>query len=96
MDNSNGVSQRYVTLNLRVEQHTLQLIDRAVAEVGGGRSRFIVEAACRHAEDILLDRRFFRADGEAFEALDRALEAPSESSKKALRDLVGRGRCWSL
>jgi len=82
-------------LNLRVERRTLQLIDRAVAEVGDERSRFIVDAACRRAEDILLDQCLFHADGKAFEALERALEPPDEGGE-ALRTLVRRGRCWSL
>lgn len=81
-------------LNLRVERRTLQLIDRAVAEVGDERSRFIVDAACRRAEDILLDRCLFRADEEAFEVLDRALE-PAAEGNKALGALVRRERYWS-
>ena len=82
-------------LNLRVERRTLQLIDRAVAEVGGEQSRFIVDAACRRAEDILLDRCLFHADDQAFETMERALESSDEGGE-APRALVRRGRYWSL
>ena len=92
---NNSSKDEFLPLNLRVERRTLQLIDRAVAEVGGERSRFIVDAACRRAEDILLDRCLFHAGDKAFEAMDRALE-PSDEGGEALRDLVRRGRCWSL
>ena len=95
MRENNSSKDEFLPLNLRVERRTLQLIDRAVAEVGGERSRFIVDAACRRAEDILLDRCLFHADDEAFEVLERALEPPDEGGE-ALMALVRRGRCWSL
>jgi len=95
MRGNNSSKDEFLPLNLRVERRTLQLIDRAVAEVGGERSRFIVDAACRRAEDILLDRCLFHAGDKAFEAMDRALE-PSDEGEEALRALVRRGRCWSL
>lgn len=94
MDDSKGERGPCETLSLRVERRTLQLIDRAVAEVGGDLSRFIAEAAYRRAEDILLDRCLFRADEEAIEALDRALE-PAAEGNKALGAMVRRERYWS-
>ncbi|MCO7217980.1 DUF1778 domain-containing protein [Halomonas sp. OfavH-34-E] len=93
MSDTNGVREERVPLNLRVERRRLNLIDRAVAEVGGDRTGFIVDAACRRAEDLLLDRCLFRADEEAFAALDRALE-PTAESNEALAALMRRERCW--
>lgn len=47
------------------KRRALQLIDRALTEEGGDRSRFIINAAYRRAEEISLDRCLFRVDEDA-------------------------------
>ena len=63
---------RAVTLNIRAEPRRRDLIDRAAEAVGKTRSDFMLEAACREAETVLLDRRYFSLDETAFRSfLDR-------------------------
>lgn len=94
MRENNSSKDEFLPLNLRVERRTLQLIDRAVAEVGGDRTSFIVDAACRRAEEVILDRCLFRAKADALAALDRVLES-STGGCEALDNLVRRERLWS-
>ena len=57
---------RDVNINLRASQKQRSLIDRAAAALGRNRSDFMLEAACREAESVLLDRRYFALDADAF------------------------------
>jgi uncharacterized protein (DUF1778 family) len=51
---------RAANINLRVSRNQKSLIDRAAQALGRNRSEFMLEAACREAESILLDRRYFQ------------------------------------
>jgi uncharacterized protein (DUF1778 family) len=73
--------EKLLPLNMRVESRKRNLIDMAVAELGGDRTSFIVEAACRRAEEVLLDKRVFVLDTESFDAFERALEQPIEENQ---------------
>lgn len=77
---------RIVTLNIRAEPRHRDLIDRAAEATGKTRSDFMLETACREAEAVLLDRRFFTLDEPQFQAfLDRLdTPAPSETLGKLL------------
>ena len=57
---------RDVTINLRANQRQRALIDRAAETLGKNRSDFMLEAACREANAVLLDRRFFLPDEKAY------------------------------
>ena len=57
---------RDVTINLRAKRGQRALIDKAAAALGKNRSDFMLEAACREAESVLLDRRYFALDEAAF------------------------------
>jgi uncharacterized protein (DUF1778 family) len=50
---------RAENINLRVSRNQKALIDRAADALGRNRSDFMLEAACREAESVLLDRRYF-------------------------------------
>ena len=67
---------RDVTINLRATRNQRAVIDRAAERLGENRSDFMLDAACREAETVLLDQRYFQLDEKAFtefvEALDRA------------------------
>ena len=71
---------RSVTLNIRAAARQRDLIDRAAQALGKNRSDFMLETACREAEAVLLDQRYFELDEASHQAfldrLDRA--APSE------------------
>ena len=47
------------TINLRASQRQKSLIDRAADALGRNRSDFMLKTACREAEAVLLDRRYF-------------------------------------
>ncbi|WP_369412963.1 DUF1778 domain-containing protein [Halomonas alkalisoli] len=79
---------------MRVESRKRALIDRAVAELGGDRTSFVLDAACRRAEEVLLDRRVFMLDTDSFEAFERALETPIEDNQCAVK-LMNRKRRWN-
>ena len=85
---------KLLPLNMRVESRKRALIDRAVAELGGDRTSFVLEAACRRAEDILLDRQVFMLDDESFEAFERALETPIEDNPCVVK-LMNRKKRWT-
>ncbi|PYB73465.1 hypothetical protein DMX11_16465 [Pseudomonas sp. LB-090624] len=55
-----------VPLNMRVAEHRRDLIDAAVEVVGGDRTSFVLEAACKRAEEVLMERRLFLLDDAAF------------------------------
>lgn len=65
-----------VTINIRTRTRQRDLIDRAAQRVGRSRSEFMLDAALRQAEDVLLDQTFFVLDAEAFEKFQRMLAAP--------------------
>src|ERR1041385_8087843 len=50
---------RQGTINLRISDAQKELIDRAAQALGRNRSDFMLETACREAESVLLDRRYF-------------------------------------
>jgi uncharacterized protein (DUF1778 family) len=57
-------------INLRVSRGQKSLIDRAASALGRSRSDFMLETACREAESVLLERRYFalrkRSSGVSF------------------------------
>ena len=84
---------RDVSINLRASHGQRSLIDRAAEALGKNRSDFMLEASCREAEAILLDRRYFATDAETFEAFLEALDAPPQTSPR-LRRLLGDKAPW--
>ena len=48
------------------------------------RSDFMIEASCREAENVLLDRRLFIVDNESFEQLEKILSAPLTDNEAIL------------
>lgn len=85
--------EKLMPLNMRVESRKRTLIDRAVAELGGDRTSFVIEAACKRAEEILLDRRVFALSDDSFEAFERALETPIEDNSCVLK-LLSKKKHW--
>ena len=73
---------RNASINLRVHGQQRDLIDRAVKVLGKSRSDFMLEAACKEAENVLLDRRYFALDPEEFDRFLAALdEAPADNDR---------------
>ena len=62
------------TINIRVKPGQRDVIDRAAEALGKSRSEFILDTACREAESVLLDRRYFSLDDTAFRKFEAALQ----------------------
>lgn len=84
---------RDVTINIRAKQSQRNLIDRAAEVQGKSRSDFMLEAACREAEAVLLDRRFFALEDQAFNQFLALLDAPPAENEK-LRVLLMTKAPW--
>jgi uncharacterized protein (DUF1778 family) len=76
---------RAENINLRVSRSQKALIDRAAEAQGRNRSDFMLEAACREAESVLLDRRYFNLDEDAFRRFTAMLDAPGKSNPRLAR-----------
>lgn len=77
--------KRAAPINIRALPAQRLLIDKAAAVLSKSRSDFMLEAACREAENVLLDQRLFFLNEVDFAAFEAALQAPvSEAAKKLL------------
>jgi uncharacterized protein (DUF1778 family) len=81
---------RDVTINLRANQRQRALIDRAAQTLGKNRSDFMLEAACREADAVLLDRRFFPLDEKAYRRFVAALDKPPADNRELRRLLTSK------
>jgi uncharacterized protein (DUF1778 family) len=77
-------------INLRVSRGQKSLIDRAANALGRNRSEFMLETACREAESILLDRRYFALPDEAFRRFNAMIDKPPASNARLARLLKSR------
>lgn len=84
---------RTAPINLRALASQRNLIDRAASLLGKNRSDFMLETACREAENVLLDQRLFSLDKADFDAFMQALEAPVNGNQ-ALERLMARKAPW--
>jgi len=81
------------TINLRASRKQKVMIDRAAEVLGRSRSEFMLEAACREAETVLLDCRYFWLSPEAFKRFTAMLDKPPASNPK-LRHLIRFRAPW--
>lgn len=86
-------TSRTVAISLRTRPAQLSLIDQAAAVRGKDRTAFMLEASCREAENVLLDRRLFQLDEDAWDRFTAALDAPPQSNP-ALAALLARKPPW--
>ena len=80
LDNARGES-----INLRVTPEQKSLLDRAARALGRNRSDFMLETACREAESVLLDKRYFALSDEEFELFIAMLDKPPASNPRLAR-----------
>jgi uncharacterized protein (DUF1778 family) len=76
---------RVENINLRVSRNQKALIDRAADAVRRNRSDFMLEAACREAESVLLDRRYFHLGEVEFRRFNKMLDKPPVSNPRLSR-----------
>ncbi len=75
-------------INLRASGKQRSLIDRAAETLGKTRSDFMLDASCREAESVLLDRRYFALDAETFQEFTAALDQPPATNPRLSRLLA--------
>ncbi|HEY6272819.1 MAG TPA: DUF1778 domain-containing protein [Terriglobales bacterium] len=80
-----AAKRRGENINLRVSQAQKSLIDRAAQALGRNRSDFMLETACREAESVLLDRRYFALPAEEFKRFTAMLDKPPASNPRLAR-----------
>jgi uncharacterized protein (DUF1778 family) len=77
-------------INLRADADKRDLIDRAADAVGKNRSEFMLEAACREARAVLLDRAFFHLDQASYKKFVAALDRPTAANPRLRRLLASK------
>ena len=76
---------RKVPINIKASAAQRNLIDSPAAAMNKSRSDFMLEAACRDAENVLLDQRLFLLQEKDFAAFEAALKTSAvEAMKKIL------------
>lgn len=80
-------------INMRVEPFQQSLLDRAASVKHVDRTTFIINAACREAEEVLLEQNLFQLDDEAFNAFQSALESPVPVNAR-LKSLLKEPSPW--
>ena len=63
-------------VNLRVREDIRDLIDQAAQGLGKSRSEFMIDAARRAAEEVLLDQTLVRVDPKTYEHFLSVLDQP--------------------
>jgi len=82
-----------ISINIRARVQQRDLIDQAANRLGRSRSDFMLEAACRQAEDVLLDQTFFSVDADTFTTFQALLDQPLPATDK-LRRLLKTKAPW--
>jgi uncharacterized protein (DUF1778 family) len=75
------------TLNLRISATARNLIDQAAQSSGKTRTDFILEAAQRAAENVLLDRALLAVSPQAYSEFLKRLDAPTQPNAKLRRTM---------
>lgn len=86
----NGRSAR---LGVRATPEQEAVLRRAADVARKTLTDFILDSACKAAEQTLLDQRLFMVSGSQYQALMDLLERP-EQSNDGLRDLFARKAPW--
>lgn len=75
-------------INMRVEPSQHALLTKAAAVLHKDRSTFILDVACREAENVLLDQRLFYLEDDDFNAFEATLNAPLPDNERLKALLV--------
>ena len=74
-------------ISLRIEPGQRSLIDRAANACGKNRTDFMVDAAYKEAEAVLLDRHYFVLDDDAYTRFEAMLNAAPADNARLRRTL---------
>ncbi len=80
-------------INIRAKASQRELIDMAANLLSKSRTDFVLDAACREAQEVLLDQRLFVIDEERFSAFIDAIEKPVSVNER-LHALLDRKSPW--
>jgi uncharacterized protein (DUF1778 family) len=75
------------SLNLRIKPKERGLIDCAAKSLGKNRTDFMLDAARRAAEEILLDRTIFTVSAKAYAEFLARLDAPPKRNERLRRTM---------
>lgn len=76
-----------VTISTRAKDWQRELIDQASDCLGIRRSAFVLDAGCRHAEDVLLGQTYFALNATAFATFQHMLDSapvPTDCLRRTL------------
>ena len=94
MPNARDVQKKEaISINIRAKARQRDLIDRAAERQGRSRSDFMLQAACREAEEVLLDQACFSVDAGTFARFQALLDYPLPPTDK-LRRLLKTKAPW--
>ena len=71
-----------IVMNLEIEVRQRELLDQAAARTGLTPSDFVIDAACREAEDIILDQLYFPLETPPFAEFEQLLADPPEPGRR--------------
>jgi uncharacterized protein (DUF1778 family) len=80
-------------INLRADEATRTLIDRAASALGQNRTEFMLMSARVYAQEVMLKQVYFELGDADWKALNDALEAPPPPNA-ALKRLMSRTPSW--
>jgi uncharacterized protein (DUF1778 family) len=86
-------TQDSISINIRAKTRQRDLIDQAAKRLDRSRSDFMLEAACRKAEEVLLDQTFFAVNTATFKKFQTLLDEPLPTTDK-LRRLLNTKAPW--
>jgi len=81
---------RAAPINIRARIAQRNLIDKAAAMLNKNRSDFMLEAACREAENVLLDQRLFLLDDKRYKSFAALIDAPVKDNPSLRKLLHGK------
>ena len=81
------------SINLRASRQQKVLIDQAARALGRSRSDFMLDTACREAEAVLLERRYFVVSDAEFGRFTKMLDKPPKENRR-LRRLIETTPPW--
>lgn len=82
-----------ISINIRAKLRQRDLIDQAAQRLGRSRSDFMLESACREAEDVLLNQCFFTVNEGIFAKFKALVNEPLPPTDK-LRRLLNTKAPW--
>jgi len=95
VENLGSTGDRPVSINMRADPKRRDLIDAAAEILSVDRTSFILDAACRRAEEVIVDRKLFLLSDEAFDRFEQALNANPIRSNECVKELLARPKPWS-